>query len=208
MSGSSVGFDLSLALLAVIALAALSVIVRALVNGVPPMPSSRRVRVRITTLLSRLSAGSGTSRRPATTVVELGSGWGTLSLAIGRTLRDATVIGYENSLVPYLFSLLLTRLARAGNLSIVRRNFFDVSLEDADLVVCYLSPRAMTRLQPKLAAELKPSALVVSSAFALPQWKASGKVVTADIFGTPIYVYEAGAARDASAAARRVDIVL
>ena len=52
--------------------------------------------------------------------------------------------------------------------------FHDVAfknLGDADVIVCYLLPESLARLQPKLDAELKKGARVVSYAFQIGDWK-------------------------------------
>ncbi|HUX21635.1 MAG TPA: class I SAM-dependent methyltransferase [Spirochaetia bacterium] len=176
-------------LLCIVAVGALSIIVRTLRNGVAPMPSSARVQSKAISVVRDL----GLPR--LCTVVELGSGWGNVSLKVSRALPEASVIGYENSPVPFLFSVAARRIVRALNLRFVRANFYRVSLREADLVLCYLSPDAMVRLQPKLAAELKPSALVVSTTFALPSWEASRFVVADDMYQTRIYLYHANTCR-------------
>lgn len=174
----------SVALLVLVIIAALSTFVRMVSNGVAPMPSSGRVRARMVELLRQL--------QPVSSVVELGSGWGGLSILLSRAMPTATVTGYENSFLPYCFSLILRRLFRARNLRLVRRDFHKVSLRDADLVVCYLSPSAMRRLQPKFEAELDSSAAVVSITFALPEWRAVDVAVANDLYRTRIYLYFAG----------------
>jgi len=179
----------SVVLLVAVACAAVSIILRTLRNGVAPMPSSRHVRAAMTGLLRELRLPGNPS------IVELGSGWGTLSLTLSRALPGAMVTGYENSPVPFLFSRVARRHLRADNLRLLRVNFYAASLRDADLVVCYLSPQAIARLQSKLEEELKDSAIVVSSTFAFPAWKAAQTVIANDIYRTRIYVYLAGMSR-------------
>lgn len=200
MSGEALLHGVSVVLLAFVAIAAISIIVRTLRNGVPPMPSSPRVQAGMIAVIRQLGLPQHA------TVVELGSGWGSLSLAVSRAVPAAAVVGYENSPVPFWFSVALRRLFRAENLRLVRTNFHAVSLRDADLVICYLSLAAMARLQPKLAAELKASAMVVSSTFALPGWKPTKIAVADDMYRTRIYVYPAGACRS-DAAGSHVDIL-
>jgi len=182
-------FDGTIVLLVLVVFAVFSIIVRTLRNGVAPMPSSVRVRATMTSVLRELSMP------PHGTVVELGSGWGSLSLALSRALPVMKVIGYENSPVPFWFSVIIRRLFRVDNLRLVRTDLYAVSLREAHLVVCYLSPDAMVRLQPKFDAELPPSAVVVSSTFALPSWKATQVIVADDMYRTRIYLYSVGACR-------------
>lgn len=193
----------SMGVLAAVFAAAASILLTTLHNGVPPMPSSARVRRRITSLIARFPEGAyGTA---GGSVAELGSGWGTLTLALARALPAATVTGFESSLVPFLCSLLFRRLFGSDNLRFRRRDFHTISLAEADLVVCYLSPDAMARLRPKFEAELKPTALVVSHTFALPAWRATAVEVADDLYRTPIYLYRVDRCRSATVASR-VDI--
>lgn len=200
MNGKALLQDGSILLLVIVAFVALSIIVRTLRNDVPPMPSSRRVRATIIELLRHLPLPR------QGTVVELGSGWGGLSRALSRALPAATVIGYENSPVPFFFSVVARRLCPVNNLRYEHMDFHEVSLREADLVTCYLSPGAMARLQPKLAAELRATAVVVSSTFALPTWPAEQVAVAGDMYRTRVYVYLAGGSRTHSAT-RHIDIV-
>lgn len=175
--------DASIVFLVLVTLSAVSVIARTLRNGVAPMPSSNRVQSQLVALLRSLPL------EPMGTVAELGSGWGSMSLALCRALPSMNVVGYENSSVPFLVSLAVRWLFGVRNLRLVKEDFHKVQLREADLVVCYLSPEAMERLQPKFAAELKPSAVVISSTFALREWTATRVVEADDLYRTRIYLY-------------------
>nr|NGX50824.1 hypothetical protein [Chlamydiota bacterium] len=113
-------------------------------NGISPMPTSSKVRNQLLALLPKLERGN---------VVELGSGWGNLIFPLAKKYKNCQIVGYENSPIPYLFSLLINP---APNLKIMRQNFFKCSLHNADLVVCYLFPKGMTQLKSKFERELKP----------------------------------------------------
>lgn len=165
--------------------AVLSVVYHTLKTGISPLPSSRRARQ---VMLSEIPAGfSGT-------IVEPGSGWGSLAVPLARRFPKATVIGYELSPVP-LFCSRLRRLGRCANLRLHRADFRAVPLADADLVVCYLFPGAMRALDEKLRRELRPGARVISNTFALPNRKPVRVHRLPDIYATPIYIYEFGAQR-------------
>jgi precorrin-6B methylase 2 len=200
MIGESVYRGGSIILLIVVTLAALSIILRTVQNGIPPMPSSAPVRARMIALLRELRPqGCGTA-------IELGSGWGMLSIDVSRAIPAATVIGYENSPVPHWFSMAARRISRRENLRLERANIHSVSLREADVVLCYLSPRAMSLLRPKLEAELKPGSLVISNTFAVPAWRPTRVAVMEDMYRTRIYVYVAGGSHDSSSG-RLVDIL-
>jgi hypothetical protein len=59
------------------------------------------------------------------------------------------------------------------------------------VVVCYLFRGGMQQLAPKLSAELKPGALVLSNTFALPGWTPEATVVVDDLWKSPVYRYRA-----------------
>ena len=50
-------------------------------------------------------------------------------------------------------------------------DFRHKNLSDADVIVCYLLPEPLARLQPKLEAELKKGARVISYAFQIGNWE-------------------------------------
>ena len=121
------------------------------------------------------------------TVVELGSGWGNLIFPLSRKYPDCKVIGYENSPVPFLYSALLNH---RSNLKIVRGDFFEKSLHEVDLVVCYLFPGGMEKLRKKLEEELAVGAKVVSHTHPIPEWKPKETIEVDDPDHSTIFIYE------------------
>lgn len=168
-----VQFLFILALLAVI----LSIVWWSIKNGISPMPTSAKVKAE---LIKSLPECRGT-------IIDLGSGWGTLLIPLSHANREAQIIGYETSPIPFAFSYLRTLLC--PNLHIYRRDFFSVSLENATMVICYLYPGAMQKLQRKFDQELKPGSWVISHTFALPDWKPVKIVQVDDLYRTKIYLY-------------------
>lgn len=150
------------------------------VTGISPVPTTSRVARTMMALLPDELDG---------TIFEVGSGWGTLALRLARRYPRAQVIGYELSPVPYLCSKLLAAVARAPNLAFRRADFMAVPLDPASLVVCYLYPKGMTRLKDKLAAELRPGALVLSSTFAVPGWNPVASRRADDLYRSTVYLY-------------------
>lgn len=167
-------------LIGVLALASMvSILIGVLRTGISPMPSSRAAADQ---LLALLPPGPGP-------IYELGSGWGGLGLALARAHPQRSVICYELSTIPWLFSALRARLSGVDNLVIHRGDFFRAELAEAQVVVCYLYPDGMTRLQAKLEQELGVGAVVLSSTFALPGWEAEEVVKLKDLYRTPVYHY-------------------
>ena len=122
-------------------------------------------------------------------VSELGSGWGTLAFALSCSLPSCRIEAYENSSVPYFFSKLRLLLFQRKNLFFSRENFFQVPLNDAKLVTCYLYPSAMERLRKKLEQELSQESFVICHTFAIPSWHAEKVIEVQDLYRTKIYYY-------------------
>jgi hypothetical protein len=178
---STAGTLLHLLLLALLLVGMLSIVFHTLRTGISPMPTSGRVRRQVLSLLPEGMEG---------TVLELGSGWGTLAFALADRCPRARVVAFELSPVPYAFAWLRQRLAPRPNLHLVREDFFRARFSGASAVVCYLYPGAMTRLGPKLSEELAPGTRILSHTFALRGWKPVQTRVVDDLYRTPVYLYE------------------
>ena len=96
------------------------------------------------------------------TLIDLGCG-------DGRVLREAQkrygvhTIGYEINPMAYLKARIFS--FGQNKIKIRRENFWEADLSDADVIFCYLYPDVMKKLAAKLAAGLKPGAVIVSSNF-------------------------------------------
>lgn len=172
------------AALAVVVLATASIVLHTLRVGISPMPSSPAARAAVLELVASHLAG-----RAAPVIAELGAGWGTLALALARQHPQARVVAYESSPVPWLWCRLRRALCGAANLELRRRDFFAAPLGEVDVVVCYLFTGAMERLAPKLRAELRDGAAVVSNTFGLRGWTAEATRTLHDVYRTPVYRY-------------------
>lgn len=148
--------------------------------GISPMPSNGRVIASLLGLIPEDYEG---------TIVDLGSGWGTLVLPLAQRCTRANIVGIELSPLPYAVARIRIAWSRLTNVSLRREDFFQSSLEDASVVVCYLYTGAMKRLQQTLPEQLKPGTVVISHTFALPDWTPTRVVRVNDLYRTPIYVY-------------------
>jgi SAM-dependent methyltransferase len=122
------------------------------------------------------------------TLVDLGCG-------DGRVLREAQkrygvrTIGYEINPLAYLKARLFS--FGPNKIKIRHENFWEVDLSGADIVFCYLYPDVMEKLAAKLAAGLKPGAIVVSSNFSLPGFVPSKVLrLESSLHNDPMYVYQ------------------
>jgi hypothetical protein len=172
-----------LLILTIVAVSLLVIVVFTLINGISPMPSSAAAARAIVDACKRHQA-----KGP---ILELGSGWGGVSLRLAKKFPDAQVIGFENCPVPYLWSWFVALISLRQNLKIVLGDFYKSDLSGAATIVCYLCPAAMKRLSEKLKIELRPGTLIVSSTFALPGWQPVETTTASDMYRSKIYVYRA-----------------
>jgi SAM-dependent methyltransferase len=103
-------------------------------------------------------------------VYDLGSGDGRIVIAAARD-RGARGVGFE--IDPALVagaSERARRLGLAGRVTFHQGDLFEADLREATVVTLYLSPDLNRRLRPKLLAELRPGARIVSHGFDMGDW--------------------------------------
>lgn len=162
-------------LLIFIALLALIIALDTLKLGISPMPTSKLAREKIV-------ASIDANKR----VLELGSGWGGVSLALAK---KTSVRAFEKALVPWCFSLLRGAFLPSKP-KLLRKDFFKEPFSNADVIYCYLYPNAMQRLAPKFAKELSRGAIVYSNSFQIPGKKPMKIIDVGDWMRSKIYIYE------------------
>jgi hypothetical protein len=154
-------------------------------TGVPTVSTSKDVREKMAALIP-----PGPHH-----VVEMGSGWGGLAIAAAKARPDCKITAIEYSVVPVLVSR-LRLLFNPGvkNLEFLRRDFFDLSLRDADVVFCYLLVPMLKRLRPKFLAELPENAVIISNTYQIPDWTPERTEKLDKFFESGIYIYKKGGA--------------
>lgn len=155
-----------------------SIAMHSLIIGISPMPSSKKVAKEILNLAKKSNHS---------TLIDLGSGFGSLSIYLAVNLPSKKVIGYERSFFPWLISVFLKHLLGVENLVLYRRNFLNEQLSDV-LLVCYLFPAGMQALEDKLKKENKGFELI-SSTFAFRNIKITQQIQVQDLYLTPVYYY-------------------
>jgi hypothetical protein len=163
--------------LAVIAL----IFVYTLRTGISPMPTSTKVRHEMLKNLPSDINGP---------IFELGSGWGTLAVPLARKYSKSTVIGYEISPLPWLYSYIRKLTSNLPNLMFHRRDYLNADLSDATLIVIFIHSDGMEKLRLKLERELKPGALVQSNFFQIRGWVPMQELTVDDVHQTKIYLYQ------------------
>lgn len=181
---------LLLSVAAFLAAAATWVIISTLQLGIPPMPSSQKVRRAVLEALSDLPAG--------TRVVDLGAGWGGLVRRIARERPDLAVEAYERSPVPYLVARVRCAWPRLPGGERRRRprarvhfgDFREVGPEDGACYITYLSPEGMKWIRELFESDLPRDVRLVSAVFAVRGWTSARSLAVPDMHRSRVYVYE------------------
>lgn len=101
-------------------------------------------------------------------IIDLGSGDGAFALHAAR--RGYTVIGYEINPILVLVARLRTWKYRK-HVTIYLRDFWRITIPEADAVYVFLIDRYMQKLETKLQEDIKKPTIVVSHVFKLPNLK-------------------------------------
>lgn len=171
--------ELSAILLLVAILAALGTLAWGALSAAPWVPLPRRDVERLLDMVAP---------RPGETLYDLGCGDGRLLIAAAERY-GAQAVGYELAIVPYIVALVRRSISPArGRIKVHYRSFWGIDFAAAQAIVCFLTPYAMRRLKPKLAAELSPGARFATYAFRLPD-RTPTAVNRGSGHELPIYLY-------------------
>jgi SAM-dependent methyltransferase len=126
--------------------------------------------------------------KPGELVYDLGCGDGRLLIAAAK-IYGVRAIGFEIALVPYLIAKLkISLLGLNKQVKVLYKDFWQIPLAPADVVVCFLTPYAMKKLEKKIPSELKHGARFVSYVFQLHSM--SNKIISKPSPNdAPIYLY-------------------
>jgi SAM-dependent methyltransferase len=105
---------------------------------------------------------------PDDVIYDLGCGDGRIVLAAAMRYH-ARAVGIEIDPLRYLWcQFLITILFQRKRIRITFGNFFNKDLSGADVVMCYLMPDALMKLEKKLKQELQSGTRIVSNKFDFP----------------------------------------
>ena len=108
--------------------------------------------------------------RPGELVYDLGAGDGRILSSAVKDF-DAKAVGVE--LHPSRYETITKRIEReclGNSAAVIQDNFFNVNLSQADVVTLYLLTSVNSLIKPKLEAELRAGARVVSHDFPIHGW--------------------------------------
>ena len=128
--------------------------------GVPFLPTHKRQAIKMIELAQI---------KPGMKVVDLGSGAGRLLFLAARAGAQAT--GYE--LNPFLVlwtKLVIFFTGKQDKVKVYYKSIYDADIKDMDVVMMFLYPPHMKKMAEKLH-ETKPGTIILSYAFALPEWQ-------------------------------------
>lgn len=127
--------------------------------------------------------------KPGQKVIDIGCGDGRMVYLASKKYK-ANATGYELSPIVYGLAR-IRKLFWGSKAKIVFGNFKNQNLKDVDVVVCYLLPETLARIQEKLDKELRKGAKVVSYAFPIGSWQAHQRVERDPAKNiAPIWVYQ------------------
>jgi hypothetical protein len=169
----------------------LSILIFQGITGVPPLSSNAVEAADVVALLKQ----AGLAEQAV--VYELGSGWGSLVIALARAFPKAHIRGIEMSPVPYWVSRIRTR--NMPNVLLRRDNFYNCDLTDAQAVTCYLMIKPMPKLAGFLDRMLAPATPVVSLSFWFRDRQVAASRESSGLLGaTALYYWPARAKRRAT----------
>jgi len=110
----------------------------------------------------------------------------------GRVLRlassqGAEAIGFEVSLLPFVIAH-IKKIFTKDKFTIKFKSFWDVDLQDADIVYIYLLPKSYPKLKEKLKKELKKGTKIITSTWKIEGWDI--KKTNKKIGSSSFYLYE------------------
>ena len=105
---------------------------------------------------------------PDDVVYDLGCGDGRIILTAGLRYH-ARAVGIEIDPLRYIWcQFLITILFQRKRIRIIFGNFYKMNLSEADVVMCYLMPDALVKLEKKLGQELQSKTRVVTNKYIFP----------------------------------------
>lgn len=147
------------------------------IGGAPSVPSPKKA---VKKMVSEMKI------KPARIYYDLGAGDGRILKRISE--KKAVAVGFEYTPLTYLLAKIMLKCKKYKHTKLYWKNFYNEDLKNANGVFCFLSVKAMEKLEEKFNKELKFGTKVISYAFPLPQKKPKKIIKNKGL--APIYVYQ------------------
>ncbi|MFA5961293.1 MAG: 50S ribosomal protein L11 methyltransferase [Parcubacteria group bacterium] len=125
--------------------------------------------------------------KPGEKFYDLGAGNGRAMILAAKKF-NLDVYGFELSPLLVLIAKLNLLLCGVKKSTIYLKNLYNEDLSNADIIFCFLTPKAMERLRPKFEKELRPGTRIISYAFPLKDWQP--KKIIRNGYPGNMYLYE------------------
>lgn len=119
------------------------------------------------------------------TIYELGCGRARFLRIIEKKFPKAKLLGIENLFSIYLINKLWLLILRS-RINLIKKDFFELNLSEADIIYCYLNNKTMDLLGEKFRQECRLGTQIISNSFMLPQFSAEKIII---INNKKIYFY-------------------
>ena len=160
------------------------ILVTSLKNGIGPVPTSAKVRRKALTLMPEKIEGN---------IIELGAGWGGMTLALAKKYPHHQIIAIENCMPVWCICRLRIKLFGKQNVEVRLADIYQTSFDGAGLIYCYLFQDAMRQLEKQLTTDVSSlnnaEMILISNTFSLPSHKAEQAVRADDLWQSTIYRY-------------------
>ncbi|MFK0572705.1 hypothetical protein [Endozoicomonas sp.] len=166
---------ITILLLTLAGLSAGSVLFWTIRLGIGPTPTSGKVRNRIRSCLPEEVSGA---------IIELGCGWGQLIPLLQEKYPEQRIQAWERSPLPALFTHWFC------GIEVKRRDFFEADVKEAGLIICYLFPGAMARIEKEIIPRLPAGCWILTHTFSLPGRVPVKTMKADDLYRTPVYLYQ------------------
>lgn len=128
------------------------------------------------------------AREQTLRVLDIGSGLGDVSMFLAKHRLQDHVFGIEIAPLPWLISWVRAKLSGSAA-SFTRGDYRQLDFSEYDVIFAYLSPAVMSDVWQKVAQEMRPGSLFVSSEFAVTGVTPSRTVFPANT-SPALYVYQ------------------
>ena len=118
---------------------------------------------------------------------ELGAGIGTVTVPLAKQHPQLIINAWERAPIPWAINVWRSR--HYANSHCYRSNLWNCDFSQYDVIFAFLSPTIMPELGAKLQTAMRPGSLLISSSFAIPDWKPESIKQVNDLAKTQLYCY-------------------